>query len=174
VFEVIDPESGELVAPGTTGELVYTGLGGRGSALVRYRTGDIARGGIAYGPCPECGRTVPRIPTRITRRADGYANIKGTLVDLTALADAISGERSVEEWQAVITESGGLEVYAAMPQRASAALARRIRSVTEVTPDAIRIVSRAELVVRLGLETLMKEQRVIDRRRIPATEEVAR
>lgn len=170
VFEVIDPETEELLPPETTGELVYTGLGGRGSALVRYRTGDIARGGITYAACPECGRTVPRIGTRLTRRADGLTNIKGTLVDLTALADAVASEPAVDEWQAEITEEGCLELFVAMRTDRREELKKRVRNAIEVTPDRVELLPRAELVERLGLETLMKEQRVIDRRTQPATE----
>src|SRR5262249_34682112 len=52
VFEIIDPDTGEPVGPGERGELVYTALDGRGSCVLRYRTGDIAEGGVVYDPCP--------------------------------------------------------------------------------------------------------------------------
>lgn len=165
VFEVVDPETGEPLPPETTGELVYTGLDGRGSALVRYRTGDIARGGITYAPCPGCGRTVPRFGPGLTRRADGLVKIKGTLVDLTVLADAITSDERVREWRAEITESGGLEIYAAMPENACDSLARRIRTATEVKPDRIHVLTFDAIVKELGLETQMKETRVVDRRK---------
>ena len=40
IAEVIDPESGNAIQPGETGELVLTCLGRPGSPLLRYRTGD--------------------------------------------------------------------------------------------------------------------------------------
>ena len=43
IAEVIDPESGQAVPPGGTGELVLTNLGRMGSPLLRYRTGDLVR-----------------------------------------------------------------------------------------------------------------------------------
>ncbi|MFQ5843982.1 MAG: phenylacetate--CoA ligase family protein [Planctomycetota bacterium] len=168
LFEVIDPDTGETLPAETTGELVYTSLDGRGSALVRYRTGDIARGGITYAPCPECGRTLPRISRALTRRADGLVKIKGTLVDLTVLADAVAGDPNVQEWQAEITEQGGLEIYVAMLDGAPDGLARRISVATEVRPDRIHVEPLERLVERLGLETRMKEARIVDRRAAPA------
>lgn len=64
----------EIVETGTSrgfskGEISVTGLDHRGTALLRYRPGDVALGGLATGPCPFCGRAVDRIvgpilPTR--------------------------------------------------------------------------------------------------------------
>jgi phenylacetate-coenzyme A ligase PaaK-like adenylate-forming protein len=61
IWECIDHKTGEAVGPGEKGELVFTSIEGRGSMLLRYRTGDIAEGGIVYEPCAACGRTAPRI-----------------------------------------------------------------------------------------------------------------
>jgi hypothetical protein len=61
IVEVRDVESGAGAEPRTPGELVYTSLGWRGTALVRLATGAWT-GGLATGvPCPACGRTVPRL-----------------------------------------------------------------------------------------------------------------
>ena len=43
IAEVIDPQSGEAVAPGQTGELVLTNLGRLGSPVLRYRTSDLVK-----------------------------------------------------------------------------------------------------------------------------------
>lgn len=70
LWECIDPDTGESVGPEERGELVFTSIEGRGSLFLRYRTGDIAEGGITYEPCQDCGRTVPRIIGPI-RRTNG-------------------------------------------------------------------------------------------------------
>ena len=57
-FEVVDHESGEAVADGTTGEVVFTTLTRRGMPLIRYKTGDMA--GIVPQPCP-CGTFLRRM-----------------------------------------------------------------------------------------------------------------
>jgi hypothetical protein len=41
------------------GEIVWTGIGWKGSALLRFRTG--VRGTIEGGRCRRCGRTSPRV-----------------------------------------------------------------------------------------------------------------
>ena len=46
IAEVIDPQSGQGVAPGQTGELILTNLGLFGSPVLRYRTSDLVK-------CPE-------------------------------------------------------------------------------------------------------------------------
>ncbi|PKQ28311.1 MAG: hypothetical protein CVT63_03520 [Candidatus Anoxymicrobium japonicum] len=66
-LEIIDPETEAPVAEGEDGELVYTCLDGRGTCVLRFRTGDYVKGGIVYEPCPSCGRTVPRLGSDISR-----------------------------------------------------------------------------------------------------------
>jgi len=61
VVEVIDPTSLEPVAEGEPGELVFTTLCGHGTAVLRYRTGIWAAGGVSSEPCPTSGRTLPRV-----------------------------------------------------------------------------------------------------------------
>lgn len=61
VVEVIDPSSLEPVAEGEAGELVFTTLCGHGTAVLRYRTGCWAAGGVSWSPCPVSGRTLPRV-----------------------------------------------------------------------------------------------------------------
>jgi phenylacetate-CoA ligase len=65
--EVIDPETGEPLAPGEEGELVLTTLTKEALPLLRYRTGDIAS--LTYEPCA-CGRTLVRMSPVRGRRDD--------------------------------------------------------------------------------------------------------
>ena len=52
IIEVVDPETGDVLPEGQTGELVVTNLDARGSVVLRYRTGDILVGGYTSEPCP--------------------------------------------------------------------------------------------------------------------------
>jgi phenylacetate-CoA ligase len=65
--EVIDPRTGDPLAPGAIGELVITTLHREAMPLTRYRTGDIAS--LDHSPCA-CGRTAPRITGVLGRRDD--------------------------------------------------------------------------------------------------------
>jgi phenylacetate-CoA ligase len=73
---VINPETGEPVADGQLGELVFTTFTKEALPLLRYRTRDITR--IIPGPCG-CGRTVRRVQ-RVTGRTDDMLIIRGVNV----------------------------------------------------------------------------------------------
>src|SRR6185369_11844059 len=73
LVEVIDPESGAPVPPGTEGELVFTTLTKEALPMVRYRTGDISS--IDLEPCA-CGRTTARM-ARVRGRYDDMLIIRG-------------------------------------------------------------------------------------------------
>jgi phenylacetate-CoA ligase len=74
--EVINPETGEPVADGQLGELVFTTFTKEALPLLRYRTRDITR--IIPGPCG-CGRTARRVQ-RVTGRTDDMLIIRGVNV----------------------------------------------------------------------------------------------
>ena len=70
--EVVDPVTGERLAPGERGEMVITPLVKEALPLVRYRTGDITR--LLEGECA-CGRG--QKIERITGRSDDMLVIRG-------------------------------------------------------------------------------------------------
>jgi phenylacetate-CoA ligase len=73
--EFVDPESGEPIAPGGSGEVVVTQLGERAMPLLRYAPGDVFR---TYAePCP-CGDRSPRVA--FVGQVGGIRKIKGVLV----------------------------------------------------------------------------------------------
>ncbi|MGA2788756.1 MAG: phenylacetate--CoA ligase [Verrucomicrobiota bacterium] len=73
LIEIIDPQSGEPVCDGESGELVMTTLTREALPLLRYRTRDITS--IIAKPCP-CGRTHRRL-NRITGRSDDMLIVRG-------------------------------------------------------------------------------------------------
>jgi phenylacetate-coenzyme A ligase PaaK-like adenylate-forming protein len=110
VVQLLDPETGDT--PGAdvrTAELVLTQLGFRGSALLRWRTGDLVAGEIETGRCSSCGRMTPRVPETIARAAlvTDYKPTRGsaTNVDLRALAGALVGRPDVVDWRGVLRTS---------------------------------------------------------------------
>lgn len=102
VVEVCDPDTGEDYAGSGVGELVITQLGFRGSALLRWRTGDLVAGPVVGGPCPGCGRNVPRLPTD-GMRAGGLAvtlgeRSGGARVDLRMVTGVLAGWAGLDDW----------------------------------------------------------------------------
>jgi phenylacetate-coenzyme A ligase PaaK-like adenylate-forming protein len=180
VFEVVDVESGRVLGEGETGELVYTPIDGHGTVLCRYRTGDLAVGGITSEPCPWCQRTVPRIQSELRRASDqrsmSLTKIKGTLVDLSSMGSLLSNLAEVEEWQVVLQKQNDdphdldqLVVRLSLKSGTDpVAYEKRVREElligVEVAPNRVEFKTTPEMLEVLGMETEMKEKRFLDRR----------
>ena len=180
LFEVIDPVSGKVLGEGETGELVYTPLHGHGTVVCRYRTGDLAVGGLTWEPCPWCKRTVPRVPSELRRASDqkdvNLTKIKGTLVDLAHIGTVVSGIEEVEEWQVVLKkihddphELDEFVLRLSIKQNADRATSEKhvrqlILDATEVAPNRIEYHTTKEMLELLGMETELKEKRFLDLR----------
>lgn len=179
-FELVDPETEEPVGEGEGGELVYSCLDGRGTCVVRFRTGDYVKGGIVNEPCPSCGRTVPRLGSDIIRsgREKGFSltKIKGTLVDQGAFFRVLDDNPNVLEWQVEIKKAMGdpfevdeVDIVLAPAGGADkeglkAEIESAIQAAIEVKPNSVNLLPLDELVERLRSESGMKEVRVVDRR----------
>lgn len=74
--EIINPETGEVLPPGSKGELVITCITKEALPLIRYRTKDITR--LIYEPC-KCGRTTVRMEN-LSGRSDDMLIIRGVNV----------------------------------------------------------------------------------------------
>jgi phenylacetate-CoA ligase len=182
VFEIVDPVSGERLPDDADGELVYTPVDGRGTVVLRYRTGDLVKGGIVPRFVKELGGWLPVLSPDISRASNiremDLRKVKGTLIDFNDLSTLLSGMPEIEEWQVVIRkkdddpyEVDEMAVYVATREglvtsnrEFQAKLADEIRLRCEVQPNEIEIQSLDELVGRLGLETEMKEKRIVDLR----------
>ena len=73
LVEAVNPRSGEPVAPGEVGELVFTTLTKEALPVIRYRTGDLAS--LDPSPCV-CGRTHVRM-SLVVGRTDDMLIIRG-------------------------------------------------------------------------------------------------
>jgi len=73
IAEIIDPDTGEMVRNGATGELVLTTMTKEAFPVIRFRTGDLAS--LDHSRCP-CGRTLARI-SKISGRCDEIIIVKG-------------------------------------------------------------------------------------------------
>ncbi len=104
--EIIDPETGEVLPDGETGELVFTTLTKRAFPVIRFRTRDITS--LTHEPCP-CGRTHARI-ARITGRTDDMLIIRGVNVFPSQIEDVLTSFAEIEpQYQLVLTRKGRLD-----------------------------------------------------------------
>jgi len=99
LVQLVDPETVEPVAEG--GELVLTQLGLRGTALLRWRTGDVSGSRIDPAQCPGCRRTVPRV-RQLRRGALVLHSDDGRALDLRAVAGALSGRTDLADWRVLV------------------------------------------------------------------------
>ncbi len=173
-IEIVDP-AGHRVPDGQSGEIVYTGLDFRGTVFLRYKTGDIGR--LQVGPCPYCGAKTPRLDPAITRSSEirslRLTKIKGSFVDLNAVQALLSSLPFIDEWQLVLQKQQQFDldevVIHVAPRHGEDhsfvenEIVRQMISYFHVTPSVI-FTTKKELVESLGLETHLKEKRIVDLR----------
>ena len=180
IFEVIDPETGEVVPDGEDGELVFTPLKARASTVFRYRTGDRIRGGLRLEPCPHCGRTMPRISSDLSRESNvkdlQLLKVKGTLVNLEDCAGLLSAMPEVEEWQIELRKKDNdphevdqmvvhLSVKDGCVEHAAADRVHELfKSQLEIAPNSVEFLGLESMLRKIGMETEMKEKRFLDAR----------
>jgi phenylacetate-CoA ligase len=142
-FEAVDPATHQPVGDGEEGLLLLTHLDRRGTVMLRYSLGDVAR--LTRARCRHCSALTERLIS-VPRRADGLVKIKGMLVNPQLLVDALMAEAAVAEFQAIVDKEVAddplsmdqLRIRVAPSARADAAfvsrLAERVRAATGVTP----------------------------------------
>jgi len=96
VAEILDPETGEPVADGETGELVVTALARAGFPVIRYRTGDIVE-----RHAEPCGARHPGrwLPQGILGRSDDMVVIRGMNVFPSAIEQTLREFEGVGEFR---------------------------------------------------------------------------
>jgi phenylacetate-CoA ligase len=120
LFEVIDPETGEILGMEETGELVITTLTKEALPMIRYRTRDVTR--LTDQPC-RCGRTHLRI-RRITGRSDDMLIVRGVNVYPSQLEAVLVGLPKLSpHYQLVLERKGALDQVTLEVEAKSAAAA---------------------------------------------------
>jgi phenylacetate-CoA ligase len=180
IIEVVDPKTGAPVPAGSPGEIVYTPLDARGTVVLRYRTGDIAEGGLTWEPCMHCGRRCPRLLGPISRSSEVRSfkidKVKGTLVDFNMLEHLLDDVRGLSAWQIELRkhhddplECDELTLHVSLENRANELalrdqILRRFHEITELSPNCIVIHSLSEMREKLGVGRLLKEEKLLDLR----------
>ncbi|MDQ1688741.1 MAG: phenylacetate-CoA ligase [Frankiaceae bacterium] len=159
LLEVVDPDTADPVSGAAGGELVLTQLGLRGSALVRWRTGDLVDSGVDATPCPSCGRVVPRVPSGVRSGAlvRPYLPRGGRAghVDLRSVSAALAGRGDLRDWRVVLRKGrrdGADELLVhivpageADPAEVSVGVARDVRLAAGLLPSQVVVSEQSEL-----------------------------
>jgi phenylacetate-coenzyme A ligase PaaK-like adenylate-forming protein len=180
IVEIINPQTGKVVPNGQSGEIVFTPLAARGTAVLRYRTGDFIDGGMTFEACPYCHRTLPRLVGRISRSSEikemNLDKIKGTLVDFNELEHVLDNAPHIGAWQVELRKAHDdpldLDEIILHVNKTNGAddaemrreLSERCYSRTDIHPNRILFHDVEEMKRLQGVGILLKEQKLIDHR----------
>ena len=159
--EIVDPATGEPVAPGGEGELVLTTLTKRAIPAIRYRTGDLTA--LVTGRC-RCGRTSSRI-RRIKGRTDDMLIVRGVnLYPSEVEATLLACRDLAPHYQLVVDHRDTLARLEAVVEPTAAVVARAGGFAAEAPAfAALRTAVADQLRAALGLSvhvTLVPPQTV--------------
>ena len=155
--EIIDPETGDVMAPGQEGELVFTAITKEALPILRYRTKDITS--LNYEPC-SCGRTLVRM-RKTLGRTDDMLIIRGVNVFPSQIETVLMEIEEVEPHYLLVVDRQGyldtLEVQVEVPERFFTGEFKELESLTE------KIRRRIETLLNIGVKVKLVEPRSIER-----------
>jgi phenylacetate-CoA ligase len=169
--EIINPETGEVLPPGTNGELVFTTITKEGLPLIRYRTHDLSS--LNYEKC-ECGRTLVRM-SKVTGRSDDMLIIRGVNVFPSQIENVLLEIGDTAPHYLLIIDRVNnldiLEIWVEMSQDVLLDEVKKIedleRKITKKVDSALGINATVKLVAPKTIERSEgKAKRVIDKRKI--------
>ncbi|RYX92559.1 MAG: phenylacetate--CoA ligase [Comamonadaceae bacterium] len=163
--EIINPDTGEPVADGGIGELVFTSLTKEALPIIRYRTRDLTR------LLPGTARTMRRME-KITGRSDDMMIIRGVNVFPTQIEELILKRAELApHYQCILTLDGPMDcLTVAVETRPGLAHdSSEARAAGDLLQHEIKTyvgtTARIELRAEGGVErSLGKAKRVVDRR----------
>ncbi len=160
VLELLDPASGNPVAPGEIGEVVVT-LPSETYPLVRFATGDLSI--YTNDSCP-CGRTSSRL-LRIVGRIDQVTKVKGMFVHPEQVSQLEKKVSEVSAIQLVISRTGHediMTIRALLSAGASPSDALKVK-IAETARELTRL--RGDVAFVQESEMTEKEKKILDTRK---------
>jgi phenylacetate-CoA ligase len=163
--EIINPDTGELVADGEIGELVFTSLTKEALPIIRYRTRDLTR------LLPGTARSMRRME-KITGRSDDMMIVRGVNVFPTQIEELILKRVELApHYQCILTREAAMDcLRVAVETRPglapdSAQALAAARQLQHEIKAYVGTTAEVELRAEGGVErSLGKAKRVLDRR----------
>ena len=168
--EIIDPDTGEVLPMGSTGELVLTSLDKEAFPLLRYRTRDITR--LTLEPC-SCGRTFVRMKKPMGR-SDDMMIVRGVNVFPSQIETVLLNEGYAPNYQIVVGRENNtdtLDVYVEMSEGTFSDVVKDMERETAKLSQAMKtmlgISAKVHLVAPKSIaRSEGKAVRVIDNRKL--------
>ena len=133
--EIINPETGALVADGAEGELVFTSLTKEAFPIIRYRTRDLTR------LLPPTSRAFRRMD-KIVGRSDDMLIIRGVNVFPTQIEELVLAHPELTAlYQVMVSRTGHLD---------------EVEVLTELQSSAAALPSSAVVAIKSALEARIK------------------
>ncbi len=157
--EIIDSETGAVLPPGSTGELVITTISKEALPMVRYRTRDITT--LNYEPC-SCGRNHVRM-AKVSGRSDDMIIIRGVNV-FPSQVESILLEMGETEphYQLVVDRVGSLDTLQVLVEVSE-----------QMFSDHVRGLETLENKIRLEIDNLLgvtADVKLVEPKSIPRSE----
>ncbi len=168
--EIIDPDTGEVLPMGATGELVLTSLDKEAFPLLRYRTRDITK--LSVEPC-SCGRTFVKMKKPMGR-SDDMMIIRGVNVFPSQIETVLLNEGYAPNYQIVVGRENNtdtLDVYVEMSEGTFSDVVKDMERETAKLAQAMKtmlgISAKVHLVAPKSIaRSEGKAVRVIDNRKL--------
>lgn len=170
--EIIDPDTGEVLPEGASGELVFTTITKEGFPVIRYRTRDICS--LNYEQC-ECGRTFVRM-NKPTGRSDDMLIIRGVNVFPSQIEEVLLkvGGGITPNYQIIVGRENNTDTLDVNVEMSEELFADDIKSIEKVekkiTGELRNILGIGAKVHLVNPKTIArsegKAKRVIDNRKL--------
>ncbi len=169
--EIIDPETGQPLPWGETGELVITSITKEAFPVIRYRTRDITS--LNPEPCI-CGRTMARM-NKVSGRTDDMLIIRGVNVFPSQIESVLMEIRGVEpHYQLEVDRKDNLDILTVRVEISDAAFSdevKELQRLSETIGNNIKETLGVSASVKLAEPKTIarsegKAARVIDRRKL--------
>ena len=170
--EIIDPDTGEVLPEGASGELVFTTITKEGFPVIRYRTRDICS--LKYEQC-KCGRTFVRM-NKPTGRSDDMMIIRGVNVFPSQIEEVLLkvGGSITPNYQIIVGRENNTDTLDINVEMSEELFADDIKSIERVEK---KITSELRNILGIGAKVHLvnpktiarsegKAKRVIDNRKL--------
>ncbi|MBR0466565.1 MAG: phenylacetate--CoA ligase [Clostridia bacterium] len=170
IAEIIDPDTGEVLPEGSTGELVFTSLTKEAFPVIRYRTRDICS--LIYEPC-KCGCTHIRM-NKPTGRSDDMLIIRGVNVFPSQIEEVLLTNGYKANYQIIVDRVGNTDDFEVRVEMNSdnfsdslGEISRMEKELVSSLKSMLGIQARVRLVTPKSIvRSEGKAVRVIDKRKL--------
>ena len=170
IAEIIDPDTEEVLPPGSKGELVFTSITKEAFPMIRYRTRDICV--LNYEPC-SCGRTHVRM-AKPMGRSDDMLIIRGVNVFPSQIETVLLEQGYPANYQIIVDRVNNTDTFEVQVEMTTENFSDSLSVVTEMEKSLVAalksmlgIAAKVKLVAPKSItRSEGKAVRVIDKRKL--------